>query len=145
VVGPYEENGCAGNCEGSPSLFDPQELQSSGSAQKIRRPTLKRKQNSLLYVIPAAFYRVVRRIQGLDRHVVCPHPLSCTYYTLQVHSNVMKVHMREWMYSVMSIMQTCCFVHKYFSGSCIVAERETESQQYIPDVKEGLLPQLQLN
>lgn len=125
VVGPYEENGYVGNREGSPSLFDPRELESSGSAQKIRRPTLKRKPSSLLYVIPAAFYRVVRRIQGLGRHAVCPHPLSCTYYTLQVHSDVMKVQVRGWIYSVMS-----CFIHKYFSGSCIVAEGETVTAVY---------------
>jgi hypothetical protein len=90
VVGPYEENGYAGNREGSVSVFEPRELESSGSAQ-IRKPTLRRKQSSLLYVIRTAFSRVVRKIQGLGRHTACPHPFSCTYYTLQVHSDAVKV------------------------------------------------------
>jgi hypothetical protein len=25
-------------------------------------------------------------IQGLSRHAACPHPFSCTYYTLEVNS-----------------------------------------------------------
>lgn len=91
MVGPYEENGYAENREDLPSLVDPQELQSSGSAQKIRRPIARRKPRSLLYVIPTGFYRIIRKIQGLGRHTVCPHPFSCTYYTLQVPSDVMKV------------------------------------------------------
>lgn len=83
VVGPYEENGYAENCEDLASLVDSRELQSSGSAQKIRTSTPRRKPKSLLHVIPTGFYRIIRKIQGLGRHTVCPHPFSCPYYTLQ--------------------------------------------------------------
>lgn len=92
MVGPYEENGYAENPEDlASSLVDPRELQSSRSAQEIRTSTPGRKPRSLLHVMPTGFYRIIKKIQDLGRHTVCPHPFSCTYYTLQVCSDVIKV------------------------------------------------------
>ncbi|XP_021928347.1 transmembrane protein 135-like isoform X2 [Zootermopsis nevadensis] len=87
VVGPYEESGYAENHENSPSLVDPPELQSSGSAERVRRHLRGRKPRSLINVIPSAcckiYLSLLRKIQGLSRHTACSHPFSCTYYTLE--------------------------------------------------------------
>lgn len=90
MVGPYEENGYAENSEDLPSIADPRELQISGSGDKIRRPLPKGTSKSLICTVPTACCRIYHRfltaIQGLSRHTACPHPFSCTYYTVQVNS-----------------------------------------------------------
>ena len=89
VVGPYEENGFAENREDLPSIADPRELQSSGSDDNIRRPFPRGRSKSLLCTVPTAccriYHRLLTEIQGLSRHTACPHPFSCTYYTVQVN------------------------------------------------------------
>jgi hypothetical protein len=90
VVGPYEESGYAENREDLPSTADPRELRSSGHGDKIRRPLPRSTSKSLIHIVPTAccriYHRLLRAIQGLSRHTACPHPFSCTYYTLQVNS-----------------------------------------------------------
>lgn len=87
VVGPYEESGYAENREDLPSTADPRELRSSGHGDKIRRPLPRSTSKSLIHIVPTAccriYHRLLRAIQGLSRHTACPHPFSCTYYTLQ--------------------------------------------------------------
>ena len=90
VVGPYEENGYAEISEDLPSIADPQELQISGSDDKIKRPLLRGTSKSLICTVPNAccriYHTLLTAIQGLSRHTACPHPFSCTYYTVQVNS-----------------------------------------------------------
>lgn len=90
MVGPYEENGFAENSEDIPPISDPRELQSSGSSDRNRRPLSSGTSKSLIYTIPTAccriYHRLLTAIQGLSRHAACPHPFSCTYYTLEVNS-----------------------------------------------------------
>ena len=90
MVGPYEENGYAENSEDLPSIVDPRELQISGSGDKIKRPLPRGTLKSVIFTIPTAccriYHTLLTAIQGLSRHTACPHPFSCTYYTVQVNS-----------------------------------------------------------
>jgi hypothetical protein len=87
VVGPYEENGYAENSEDLPSIVDPREFQISGPVDKIIRPLPRGTLKSLIFTIPTAcckiYHTLLTAIQGLSRHTACPHPFSCTYYTVQ--------------------------------------------------------------
>ena len=90
MVGPYEENGYAENSEDLPSIAGPRELQISESGDKISRPLPRGTSKSLLCTVPTAccrtYHRLLTAIQGLSRHTACPHPFSCTYYTVQVNT-----------------------------------------------------------
>lgn len=111
VVGPYEESGYAENQEDLPSLVDPHELQSSGSAERTRIHPPGRKSRSLTYIIPTACWEIYRRllriIQGLSRHTTCPHPFSCIYYTFEVSSSHMKLKLSVLILTIPEVNVGC--------------------------------------
>ena len=125
VVGPYEENGYAENSEDLPSIADPRELQISGSGDKIKRPLPRGTLKSLMCTIPTAccriYHRLLTAIQGLSRHTACPHPFSCTYYTVQV--NCSKTEHFQFLPTVVCIIMSVIIIltvsSKFFVSSSI--------------------------
>lgn len=95
VVGPYEENeylqkrskqmseykqANPGEQGSSRSDSIPQVIYPS-SSKKSEKPS-----NKLFYIINQAlrvYRRIIHQIKCYGRHLVCPHPFSCLYYTLQ--------------------------------------------------------------
>ena len=73
VVGPYEESICLENYEDTSHASNaPVGKRSKGIAYK------------LVSTLCSIYARLTKTVQEFSKHPTCPHPFSCTYYTLQV-------------------------------------------------------------
>lgn len=107
VVGPYEEHEYLQKRSEQMSHYTKQQQhQASTSEQGPSRtdsaphssyPRQRYKpSNRVFHLINQALrvYRIlIHKIKCCGRHLVCPHPFSCLYYTLQVHNQNTMLYM----------------------------------------------------
>jgi hypothetical protein len=91
VVGPYEEKDYTARSTQASNFYRQQvqnipnvgsSRQRSGSWHSSSKP-----KNPVFHVITQAlrvYKKIIYKIKCCDRHLACPHPFSCLYYTMQV-------------------------------------------------------------
>ncbi|XP_008191026.1 transmembrane protein 135 isoform X2 [Tribolium castaneum] len=89
VVGPYEEKDYSARSSQASTFYrqQVQNIPNVGSRAKSGSwHSSSRSKNPVFHVITQAlrvYKKIIYKIKCCDRHLACPHPFSCLYYTMQ--------------------------------------------------------------
>ncbi|KAJ3655471.1 hypothetical protein Zmor_014602 [Zophobas morio] len=88
VVGPYEEKDYSARSSQASSFYrqQAQDIPNVGSSRTRSGSWQGRSKNPVFHVISQAlrvYKKIIYKIKCCDRHLACPHPFSCLYYTMQ--------------------------------------------------------------